>query len=380
MSGALLVKSFGNQGVTTVRFVAANERLMRVQLIQTLIGYRWTAIIHLFYALLPALVYYVGGRQVISGTLSLGSLVSYTMLQYRLFGPVGALLDVHVALQGALALFDRIFEYLDLPVEIADRPDAVVLKAIRGHIRFRAVSFSYRPGQATLHDVDFEIEPGQLVALVGLSGAGKTTISYLIARLYDVAQGAVEIDGHDVRKVTLASLAQHIGMVTQETYLLNATVRENIAYGCPDASEAELVATTTAAHIHERILALPNGYATLVGARGYTLSGGEKQRIALARVLLKNPRILILDEATSALDTQSERLIQAALEPVTAGRTTLVIAHRLSTILAADQILVIDAGRIVERGTHALLLQRSGLYARLYHEQFTNASLLGHEV
>jgi ATP-binding cassette, subfamily B, bacterial len=370
VSGALLLKSFGCQSVATARFIAANERLLRVQLSQALIGRRWAAIIHLFYALLPALVYYVGGRQVIGGTLSLGSLVTYTMLQYRLFNPIGALLDVHVAWQGALALFDRIFAYLDLPVEIADRPDAVVLKETRGHIRFRSVSFSYQPDQLTLHDVNFEVQPGQLVALVGPSGAGKTTISYLLARLYDVKQGTVEIDGHDVRTVALASLARHIGMVTQETYLLNATVRENIAYGRPDASEAELVAAATAAHIHERILALPNGYATIVGARGYTLSGGEKQRIALARVLLKDPRILILDEATSALDTQSERLIQAALDSLMAGRTTLAVAHRLSTILAADQILVMDAGRIVERGTHAMLLARGGIYTRLYHEQF----------
>src|SRR5216683_3413570 len=221
---------------------------------------------------------------------------------------------------------------------------------------------------------------GQLVALVGPSGAGKTTMTYLLARLYDVEQGSVEIDGHDVRNVTLESLGRHIGMVTQETYLHNATVRENITYGKPDATEEEIMAAATAAHIHQRIMELPNGYETIVGARGHTLSGGEKQRIAIARVLLKNPRILILDEATSALDTQSERLIQAALERLQAGRTTVAIAHRLSTILAADQILVVDAGRIVERGTHAMLLERGGLYARLYAEQFSspvNSSGLG---
>ncbi len=372
VSGALLVKSFGRKCATTERFAATNERLLAVQMRQIMIGRRWSAIMHIFYACLPALVYYVGGRQVFGGTLSLGSLVAYTMLQYSLFTPVGYLLNVQVALQEALALFERIFEYLDLPVEIMDRPDAIPLESASGHIRFRAVHFRYRPEHPTLIDVDFEVQPGQLVALVGPSGAGKTTMTYLLARLYDVEQGAVEIDGHDVRNVTLESLGRHIGMVTQETYLHNATVRENITYGKPHATEAEIMAAVTAAHIHERIMELPKGYETIVGARGHTLSGGEKQRIAIARVLLKDPRILILDEATSALDTQSERLIQAALEQLQAGRTTLAIAHRLSTILAADQILVVDAGRIVERGTHAMLLERGGLYARLYAEQFSS--------
>ena len=370
VSGALLSKSFGRQSITIERFAATNERLMVAQMRQVMSGQQWISIIHVFYALLPALVYYVGGRQVIGDTLSLGSLVAYTMLQYRLFTPVGALLNVHVDLQGALGLFDRIFEYLDLPIEITDSSDAIALNEMNGHIRFHSVGFRYQPEQPTLIDVDFEVQPGQLVALVGPSGAGKTTITYLLARFYDVEQGAVEIDGHDVRDVKMESLGRHIGMVTQETYLLNTTVRENIAYGRSDATEAEIIAAAKAAYIHERIQALPHGYDTIVGARGYTLSGGEKQRIAIARVLLKDPCILILDEATSALDTQSERLIQAALEPLMEGRTTLAIAHRLSTILAADQILVIDGGRIIERGTHKGLLEEDGLYARLYHEQF----------
>lgn len=372
VSGALLVKSFGRQCATTERFAATNARLLAVQMRQIMLGRRWSAIMHIFYALLPALVYYVGGRQVFGGTLSLGSLVAYTMLQYRLFTPVGELLDVQVALQQALALFDRIFEYLDLPAEITDCPDAIPLATVSGHIRFRSVHFRYQPQHPTLSDVDFEVQPGQLVALVGPSGAGKTTMTYLLARLYDVEQGAVEIDGHDVRDLALESLGRHIGMVTQETFLHNATVRENITYGKPDATEEEIMAAATAAHIHQRIIELPNGYETIVGARGYTLSGGEKQRIAIARVLLKNPRILILDEATSALDTQSERLIQAALEQLQVGRTTLAIAHRLSTILTADQILVVNAGRIVERGTHTMLLERGGLYAQLYAEQFSS--------
>ena len=372
VSGALLVKSFGRQCATTERFAVTNERLLAVQMRQIMIGRRWSSIIHIFYACLPALVYYVGGRQVFGGTLSLGSLVAYTMLQYSLFTPVGNLLDTQVALQKALALFERIFEYLDLPVEITDHPDAIPLGAVCGHIRFRSVHFRYLPEYPTLSGIDFEVQPGQLVALVGPSGAGKTTMTYLLARLYDVEQGAVEIDGHDVRDLTLESLGRHIGMVTQETYLHNATICENITYGKPDATMEEIMAAATTAHIHQRIMELPNGYETIVGVRGHTLSGGEKQRLAIARVLLKNPRILILDEATSALDTQSERLIQAALEQLQAGRTTVAIAHRLSTILAADQILVIDAGRIVERGTHTMLLERGGLYARLYAEQFSS--------
>ncbi len=337
---------------------------------------------------------------------------------------------MQVEIQGALALFDRIFEYLDLPVEIADRPGAVVLDPAntRGELRFRHVSFRYdgetggaamresglaaeeaaaetlaaspaevaaagggalasgavpaepllssllppapSPPPLVLDDVDFAVAPGQLAALVGPSGAGKSTIALLVPRLYDVEAGAVEIDGVDVRDATLESLGGVIGMVTQETYLFHATIRENIAYGRPGASQAAIEAAARAAAIHDRIAALPAGYETVVGERGYKLSGGEKQRVAIARVILKDPRILILDEATSALDTHSERLIQTALEPLMRDRTTLAIAHRLSTVLAADQILVVEGGRMVERGTHAELIGRGGAYARLYREQF----------
>ncbi len=275
-----------------------------------------------------------------------------------------------------MALFDRIFEYLDLPLEIQNKPDAVVLDPHRvlGQVTFDDVSFSYDPSgePLTLRDVSFQAEPGQLVALVGPSGAGKTTISYLTARLYDVTSGSVRVDGFDIRDLQLESLAETIGMVTQETYLFNSSIRDNLLFARPGATDVDLEDAARAANIWDKISTLPDGLDTVVGERGYHLSGGEKQRLALARVVLKDPRILILDEATSALDTRSERLIQSALRPLMEGRTTLAIAHRLSTILAADQILVVQAGRIAERGTHASLLAHRGLYARLYHEQFAD--------
>lgn len=374
VSGALLVKSFGHQRTQTQRFTEASKRLEMTQIHQTMLGRWFFLIFHIFFAVAPALVYYIGGLQVIGGTLSLGSLVAFTALQSILFRPLGDLLTTHVDLQGALALFDRIFEYLDFPIEKRDRPDAEALEHIEGHIRFRQVSFRFYPDRSTLMDIDFEVQPGQLVALVGPSGAGKTTLTYLLTGLYDAEQGAVEIDGQNIRHVARESLARHIGMVVQESYLLNATIRDNILYGRADASEEEMITAARVAQIHERILELPNGYDTMVGPRGFLLSGGEKQRVAIARVLLKNPRIFILDEATSALDTHSERLIQMALAQVQVGRTTLAIAHRLSTILSADLILVMDGGRIVERGTQRELLERGGLYARFYSEQFGDSA------
>jgi ATP-binding cassette subfamily B protein len=403
VSGMLLSKTFGQQAQSVARFRGLNRKLAALQIRQAMVGRWFFMIISTIFSITPAAVYWLAGVLASQGDPSAptaGTIVAFTTLQSRLFFPLGQLLNVQVEIQGALALFDRIFEYLGMDPEIVDAPDALTLDPARvqGRVRFRDVHFHYPIGAARpsgppdevaegpdpaeagpviatvpgfgLDGIDFEVRPGQLVALVGPSGAGKTTTTYLIPRLYDVDSGAVEIDGTDIRRIALASLGEVIGFVTQETYLFHASIRDNLRYARPDATEAELEAATRAAAIHDRIAELPDGYDTTVGERGYKLSGGEKQRIAIARVLLKDPRILILDEATSALDTVSERLIQAALERLMEGRTTVAIAHRLSTILRADRILVYERGRIVEQGSHAELLERGGLYARLYREQF----------
>jgi ATP-binding cassette, subfamily B, bacterial len=395
VSGILLAKVFDRQRAAVERYRDESRRLALLQVRQQMVGRSFFALVQTFFSITPALIYLVAGWS----TLSAGTIVAFTALQARLLFPVGSMLQTSVEVQSSLALFDRIFQYLDLQHDIVDAPGARALEPeqAQGLITFEDVYFRYeepelpaleaepaamegvagvielpRPSarEWTLEDVSFEIEAGQLAALVGPSGAGKTTISYLVPRLYDVTRGAVLIDGNDVRELQLSSLSGLVGMVTQETYLFHSSVRDNLLYAKPDATEAEVEAATRAAQIHERILDLADGYDTLVGERGYRMSGGEKQRLAIARVILKDPRILILDEATSALDTSSERLVQAALEPLMAERTTIAIAHRLSTILSADVIFVLDRGRLVERGAHSELVAADGLYARLYRQQF----------
>ena len=397
VSGILLAKVFERRADEIERYRRANERLAGLQVRQQMTGQGFFGLVQAFFGITPAIVYLVAGVTLASGSgpqISAGTIVAFTALQTRLFFPIISLLRVSVEIQSSLALFERVFEYLDLKAEIVDAPDAVALEpgSVRGEVALDDVSFFYPASsplaeaagadgasedgtgpparRRALDHLSLAIEPGQLAALVGPSGAGKTTVSYLIPRLYDASEGRVEIDGLDVRKIRLASLSETVGVVTQETYLFHSSVRDNLLYAKRDATQEELEAAARSALIHDRIVELDEGYDTMVGERGYRLSGGEKQRVAIARVFLKDPRILILDEATSALDTTSERLVQAAFEPLMKGRTTVAIAHRLSTIFAADVIFVLDRGRLVERGSHAELLARGGLYAQLYHEQF----------
>ncbi len=389
VSGILLSKAFGRQSYEIDRFRKENHRLSQLEIKRTMVGSGFFSLVGIFFSVTPAFVYLVAGYLLLRGRLEqspadlVATVAAFTTLQSRLFFPMGQLLNVNVEIQSSLALFDRIFEYLDLERDVTDHDGAIELDPAQvvGEVRFDDVWFRYdRPGRErpederlwTIGGVDFSVKPGQLVALVGPSGAGKTTLTYLLPRLYDVDRGRIQIDGIDVRDIRLESLGETIGMVTQETYLFNATVRDNLLYGDPDASQEDLVAAARAAHIYDRIMEMPDGFDTRVGERGYKMSGGEKQRLAIARVILKDPSILILDEATSALDTHSERLVQEALIPLMSGRTTLAIAHRLSTILAADTILYLDKGRIIERGSHAELLARDGAYAALYHEQFSD--------
>ena len=415
ISGILLIKTFGRKEFARDQFEIENENLTRLSIRQRMVGRWFFMFMGAFSLIIPVILLTVTGWSVIYDPcfahITIGDLFAFIALQDRFYGPINQLLTVQVSVQSSLAIFDRIFEYLDIPIEIQDAPDAIHLTPdkAKGEVRFTSVSFTYKqpmfpslsssvedvsqqkskpsdsslavvetapvalqqpPRGVTLRNLSFHIQPGQLVALVGPSGAGKTTITYLISRLYDPDQGTVEIDGHSVKEIAAASRSKLTGVVTQDTYLFHTSIRQNLLYVRPDAPEEELFAATKAAAIHERILELEHGYETVVGERGYRLSGGEKQRLAIARVLLTNPRILILDEATSSLDTHSERLIQEALKRLMKGRTTIAIAHRLSTILAADLILVVDKGEIVERGTHQELLEHNGLYAMLYNQQF----------
>ena len=436
VSGALLVKLFGRTLSEVLRFSERAARVRQAGVRQAFLMRWFFLTVGLISAVGTALVFWAGGMLVLQGTFTIGTVVAFTAYLGMLYGPLSALTNARVDFATSMVSFERVFEALDLPEEIAQPADALRLSSVQGSVRFEGVSFSYQPGENVpgaaaglaevarfgwgrgaslpplsqergalkserpkseltdaasgteaagagddaavadgdtryaLCEVSFEVKPGRLAALVGPSGAGKTTVTYLLPRLYDPTSGAIRIDGHDIRDLTLDTLASQIGMVTQETYLFNDTIRANLLYARPDATDEQIVAACRAANIHEFIVDLPDGYDTIVGNRGYRLSGGEKQRMAIARVILKDPKILVLDEATSSLDSQSEALIQEALERIMVDRTSLVIAHRLSTILSADTILVLDHGRLVEQGTHAELLARGGLYADLYETQF----------
>ena len=408
VSGILLSKVFNRSDAEVQRYREANRNQTKLQVDQAMTGRAFFATVQTFFALTPALVYLLAGFMLNNGTsLTAGTLVAFTTVQARLQMPLLQLMRVTLDVQTSLALFRRIFEYLDLKPAITERPDAQTVDpaTLRGEIEFRDVFFRYpeprsltgdtrgdrfgesgvridrEEGQAppsqgwALDGVSLKVMPGQLAAIVGPSGSGKTTATYLVPRFYDVTDGAVLLDGTDVRDLTMGSLAESVGMVTQEPYLFHGTIRDNIAYAKPDATAAEIEQAARDANIHERIMSFAEGYETITGERGYRLSGGEKQRLAIARVLLMDPRILILDEATSALDTETERLVQDALERATHNRTTIAIAHRLSTIHNADVIFGLEDGQLVEQGTHDELLKLGGLYSRLYVEQFGSGQI-----
>jgi ATP-binding cassette subfamily B protein len=365
VSGILLGKTMGRAPELAGRFERESERLAALEVKSRMTGRWMMASIQTTFAIMPALVYWAAGLLAARGSaaITIGTLVAFTTLQARLFFPITSLLGVQVDVQSSLALFDRIFEYLDHEVDIEE--GNVTLERPRGEVAFEEVWFRYGGDAWTLADVSFAVPAGTRTALVGETGSGKTTAGYLVARLYDATEGKVTIDGHDVRDLTFESLAASVGVVSQETYLFHATVRENLSFAKPDASEEEIEQAARAAQIHELIATLPDGYDTVVGERGYRFSGGEKQRIAIARTILRNPPILVLDEATSALDTQTERAVQKALDRLAEGRTTITIAHRLSTVREADQIVALDRGRVAEIGTHDELLAHGGRYSAL---------------
>ena len=370
ISGAILTKIFTKEKDEYKKFEHMNQEVASLQIRESLVGRWFRMTITTFISIGPMLIYFYGGYLFIKGEISIGSIIAFVALLGRLYSPVSQLSNIHIDVTRSLALFVRIFEYFDQKQEIVDNRAALSLETIKGKVDFEKVHFSYNREVKVLEDISFSVDPGTMVALVGPSGAGKTTITNLIPRLYDVIAGSIKIDDQDIREVTLESLRKQIGIVMQEPYLFNDTIEENLRYGKSDATEEEIIKACKAAYIHDFIMTLPENYKTMVGNRGIKLSGGEKQRVSIARVILKNPRIIILDEATSSLDSVSEEYIQKAMVPLLSNRTSFVIAHRLSTILASDQILVIENGIVAELGKHEELINKEGLYKQLYETQF----------